>query len=258
MPGPRSCGTGSALSSLERVYANPTVDELRRRVAEAGGAPVDEAWSGQASTGRIHAVPEPLAAVLPRGGIAGGSVVGLRGDGTTSLLFALLSASPASWSALVAMPDLGLLAAAELGVDLNRVVVVPEPGPDLLQVISILVDGVDVVAAAVGPGVRPGPGRMRVLGGRLRQRGAVLLTMGGWPDADLVLTGSWENVTGLGDGFGRLRDRELAVEVSGRGIGRPRRTTLLFSSSREAVRVMAAEARSEEPALDRPVTAAVG
>lgn len=240
------------------MYANPTVDELRRRVAEAGGAPVTEAWSGQGSTGRIHAVPAPLAEVLPRGGIAGGSVVGLRGDGATSLLFALLSATPGAWSALVAMPDLGLLAAAELGVDLNRVVVVPEPGPDLLQVISILVDGVDVVAATVPPGVRPGLGRMRVLGGRLRQRGAMLVTLGGWPDADLVLTGAWQHVTGLGDGFGRLRDRELSVEVSGRGIGRPRRTSLLFSSSREAVRVVAAAARSVESVVDRPMTAAVG
>lgn len=260
-----SCGTGSPLSSLERVYGHAIVDELRRRVAEAGGAPVDSAWSRQSSTARgqavvdrVHAVPAPLAAALPRGGLAGGTVVGLRGDGATSLLFALLSATPGSWSALVALPDLGLLAAAELGVDLDRVVVVPEPGPELLQVISILVDGVDVVVAAVAPGVRPAPGRLRVLGGRLRQRGAVLLTMGAWPESDLVLTSSWRGFTGLGDGHGRLLDRELLVEVSGRGVGRPRQAVLSLRASRDAVRIVAGDPAGVRPGADRPAVAAVG
>lgn len=247
------------------MYGDAVVDELRRRVAEAGGAPVDSAWSRQASAGRVHAVdervhavPEPLAAALPRGGLAGGTVVGLRGEGATSLLFALLSATPGHWSALVALPDLGLLAAAELGVDLDRVVIVPEPGPELLQVISILVDGVDVVVAAVAPGVRPAPGRLRVLGGRLRQRGAVLLTLGAWPETDLVLTGSWQGWSGLGDGHGRLRDRDLLVEVSGRGLGRPRRALLSLRAAGDAVRVVAGDPVAVPGgAVNRPV-AAVG
>ena len=105
-------------------------------------------------------VAEPLAAVLPRGGLARGSVVSVLGQGATSLLFALLAGPPASWSALVGMPGLGLLAAAEFGVDLDRVVVIPEPGPDVLQVLSILVDGVDMIAVTLPPRVpgRPRPG----------------------------------------------------------------------------------------------------
>lgn len=252
------------------MYGHAMVDELRRRVAEAGGGPVDAAWSRPSSAEpvrsvaeRVHAVPEALAAALPRGGLVGGTVVGLRGDGATSLLFALLSATPTNWSALVALPDLSLLAAAELGVDLDRVVVVPAPGPELLQVISILVDGVDVVVAAVGPGVRPAPGRLRVLGGRLRQRGAVLVTVGAWPETDLVLTGSWGGFSGIGDGHGRLRDRELIVEVSGRGLGRPRRACLSFRASRDAVRVTSGESGGIEHTIgtaapSRSVVAAAG
>jgi len=52
------------------------------------------------------------------------------------------------------MPDLGLLAAYELGVDLERLALVPEPGPDWPQVVAALLDGIDVVVVAP-PAVTP-------------------------------------------------------------------------------------------------------
>ena len=187
-------------------------------------------------------VADALAAVLPRGGLARGSVVSVLGQGATSLLFTLLAGPREPWSALVGMPGLGLLAAAEFGVDLNRVVVIPEPGPDVLQVLSILVDGVDMIAVTLPPRAGPTPARQRVLTGRLRQRGTVLLVMGSWPGADLVLTASGAGWSGLGRGHGRLRARELEVEVGGRGAaaGRANRAALLLSSGRTATTVTAA------------------
>jgi hypothetical protein len=153
------------------------------------------------------------------------------------------------------MPGVGLLAAAEFGIDLDRVVVIPEPGPDVLQVLSILVDGVDMIAVALPTQVMPGPSRQRVLTGRLRQRGSVLLVMGPWPGADLVLTASWAGFSGLGRGHGRLRDRELAVEVGGRGAaaGRGARASLLLRAGRTAVEIVAAPgipARMTEPVAE--------
>ena len=184
-------------------------------------------------------VAPPLAAVLPRGGLARGSVVSVIGQGATSLLFTLLAGPEASWSALVGMPGIGLLAAAEFGIDLDRLVVIPEPGPDVLQVLSILVDGVDMIAVALPVKARPSPSRQRVLTGRLRQHGAVLLVMGPWPGADLVLTASWVSWTGLGRGHGRLRDRELVVEVGGRGAAAGRRASaaLLLRAGRTAIEI---------------------
>lgn len=187
----------------------------------------------------ILAVPPPLAAVLPRGGLPKGSVVSLAGGhGVTSLLFSLLAAPENVWSALVGLPEAGLLAAAEFGVDLNRLVLIPEPGPDVLQVLSVLTDGVELIAVAPPRDGFVAPARLRVLTGRLRQRGAILLVMGGWPGADLVLRtrlGSW---SGIGQGHGRLRDRELTVEVGGRGAaGRHRSVTMLLQSSRTHVQV---------------------
>lgn len=189
----------------------------------------------------VFPVPDPLAAVLPGGGLPRGGVVSVTGaHGSTSLLLSLLAASSGAWSAVVGMPGLGLLAAAEFGVDLDRTVLIPEPGPDLLQVLSVLVDGVDLIV------VRPprggvAPAQLRVLTGRLRQRGAVLLATGGWPGADLVLRTRITAWSGVGQGHGRLRDRELMVEVRGRGAaGRPRLATLELRSTRTAVQVVAA------------------
>lgn len=213
----------------------------------------------------VFEVAAPLAAVLPRGGLPRGGVVSLAGQGSTSLLLTLLASPSAPWSAVVGMPGLGLLAAAELGVDLDKVVVVPDPGPDVLQVLSVLVDGVDMVALAPTPGLRPNPGRLRVLNGRLRQRGSVLLVSGPWPGADLVLTSSVVAWSGLDHGHGRLRDRELTIQVRGRGAaGRIRETTMVLAGGRSGVEVMAGPAAGFGPAAgvpsgeDRPAVASAG
>ncbi len=211
MPGPRCCGAGWPRSNIEHVFESSAV----------------------------FPVAAPLAAALPRGGLTRGSVVSVLGQGATSLLFTLLAGSGTGhWAALVGMPGLGLRAAAELGVDLDRVVLIPDPGSDALQVVSILIDGVDLIAVALPPAVRPAPARQRVLGGRLRQRGAVLLVAGPWPGADLVLTARWTGWHGLDRGHGRLRDRELAVQIGGRRAAGPGAVVdLLLRAERDAVRI---------------------
>ena len=203
----------------------------------AGASGVDSVTSDE--SGVVLPVAPPLAAALPRGGLVRGSVVSVLGQGATSLLFTLLAGPEAPWSALVGMPGIGLLAAAEFGIDLDRLVVIPEPGPDVLQVLSILVDGVDMIAVALPVKARPTPSRQRVLTGRLRQHGAVLLVMGPWPGADLVLTAGRVGWTGLGQGHGRLRDRELVVEVGGRGAaaGRRESVALLLRAGRTAIEI---------------------
>ncbi len=224
-PAPRCCGAGWPPSSIERVF-----DDLA-----------------------VLPMAAPLAAALPRGGLTRGSVVSVLGQGATSLLFSLLAgpgAAAGHWAALVGMPGLGLRAAAELGVDLDRVVLIPDPGPDVLQVVSILIDGVDMVAVSLPSSARPSPSRQRVISGRLRQRGAVLLVTGSWPGADLVLTARWAGCRGLDRGHGRLRDRELVVQVGGRrAAGRGSVVELLLRADRAAVRI--------EPAVPVVVPAAV-
>src|SRR5436305_1103558 len=85
-------------------------------------------------------------------------------------------AGAGSWAAVVGMPDLGLLAAAELGVVLHRLVLVPRPGTELGAVVAALLDGVDLVVVATD-GIAllrsRGAGLARRLSARARHRGAV-------------------------------------------------------------------------------------
>ena len=214
---------------------NQVLGDLRQRLNSAAALDIS---LGSAGASGVLRVPEPLASALPRRGLVRGSVASLVGPGATSLLFTLMSGEPGAWSAIVGMPDIGLLAASEFGIDLDRVVLVPNPGPDVLQVISILIDGVDVLAVALPPGSRPTQSRLRVLTGRLRQRGAVVLSMSPWPGAELVLRSRWAGMAGVGRGHGRLRDRSLVVDVEGRGAaGRGRRASLVVRAGRTAVTV---------------------
>lgn len=241
----------SGCCSIELVFdqqRQEVLAELRRKIGAKGGAvttvtPVISGVSGVSGVLRpagraVLTVPGPLAEILPDGGLPRGGVVSLGGGaGATSLLFSLLAAPANTWSALVGMPDLGLLAASELGVDLDRVVLIPDPGPDALQVLSVLADGVDIIAAAPprgSAGWTVAPARLRVLTARLRQSGAVLLVAGAWPGADLVLDSRIERWTGLGRGHGRLKDRELIVEVGGRRAAGRRASAAMFLTSRRS------------------------
>jgi hypothetical protein len=157
----------------------------------------------------------PLARLLPDGGLRRGSTIAV--GGAMSLVLALLAAATrdGSWAAVTALPELGLAAAAELGVDLERLALVPHPGAELTGVLSALVDGFDLVV--LGPvGVQPQLARR--LAGRARNRGTVLLTVGPWPGADLELRVSGRRWHGLTpDGYGHLRSREVLATSRGRG-----------------------------------------
>ncbi|HEY2206451.1 MAG TPA: hypothetical protein VGH99_18460 [Pseudonocardia sp.] len=167
---------------------------------------------------RLVPVPAPLSAVLPGGGLRRGSTIAV--GSSTSLLFALLSEASAggTWCALVGFPEAGMVAAAEAGLALSRVALVPRPGADLVAVTAALLDGLDLVAVA---GVdRLGAGDRQRLAARARMRGAVLLPVGPWPGADLrveAVSARWRGVAGRG--AGRLSARRARVRVSGRGAG---------------------------------------
>jgi hypothetical protein len=181
-------------------------------------------------------VSAQLRPLLPDGVLRRGGTVAVAA-GATSLLFALVAeaSSAGSWCAVVGLPRLGLVAAAEAGVAVERFALVPHPGPDWTAVVAALIDGVDIVVVAT-----PGPVAAAVasrLGARARQRGAVLIPVGQWPGADLTLTVTGATWHGLGQGRGRLRTRELEVYVHGRGAAaRGRRATLCLPARELAER----------------------
>ncbi|HEY0639112.1 MAG TPA: hypothetical protein VGD67_15785 [Pseudonocardiaceae bacterium] len=182
---------------------------------------------GTTAEPRTVPVPGSLASLLPWGGLRRGSVVVVRGP--TSLLFTLLSAASAagSWVAVVGRPDLGVLAATEAGVVVERLVLVPRPGAELVTVAAALLDGVELVALAGTS--RLSASEMRRLTGRARQRGAVLLPLDDWPGADVRLEGGDMTWDGVGSGHGRLRSMRVTVRATGRGAAaRPRSAELML------------------------------
>lgn len=185
--------------------------------------------AGELTTAPARTLPVrgELAGLLPWGGLRRGSTVSVRGS--TSLLLALMASATAEgcWAAVVGLPGCGALAAAELGVAVHRLALVPRPGRDQSEVektVAALLDGFDLVALATPVT----PATSRKLSARARHRKAVLLPFAvSWPGADVELTATSGRWTGLEAGHGLLTARTVSVEATGRGAAaRPRRTSL--------------------------------
>ncbi len=170
----------------------------------------------------------PALAKLVPGGLRRGSTVSVVGS--TALVLALFAEATreGAWAAITGMPDVGVAAAAELGIELDRLALVPDPGVEVAAVLSALIDGFDLVV--LGPAVARGmqPQLARRLAGRVRNRGAVLLATGPWPGADLELRVSKRRWRGLtNDGLGHLEFRDVVATSRGRGAAaRPRNVAL--------------------------------
>ena len=152
--------------------------------------------------------------LLSGAGLRGGSAYSVRGS--TALVMALMAGPSAegAWCGVVGLPSFGAEAARGLGVDLERLVLVPDPGHDWLNVVAALVDALTVVV--VRPPGEVTPGEASRLAARLRTRGALLIAYGSWPGSEARLEVESNTWTGLGDGEGLLTARQATVVVTGR------------------------------------------
>jgi hypothetical protein len=167
---------------------------------------------------RLDAPPLPthpaLARLLPGGGLRPGAAYSIAPS--SALLFTLLSAptQAGSWCAAVGMPELGVEAGERLGVDLDRLVLIPDPGARWLAVTATIADVLPVVA--LRPPGRVTDGQVSRLAARLRDKGVVLLVQGAWPQVDATISLEAPRWSGLGSGHGYLDGREFTVTVSSR------------------------------------------
>lgn len=160
-------------------------------------------------------MPDSVASLLPGGVLPAGRVTAVAGSAT--LRIGLLAAATAAGArcAVVGWPELGVAAVAEQGGRLDCLALIPDAGPDPAAVVSVLLDGLDLVL--LGPGVPAvAPSRARVLAGRVRVAGAVLLVGQGWPGAELTLAGRPCRYGGLGAGAGRVSSVSTLVRCAGR------------------------------------------
>ena len=182
----------------------------------------------QGALGSAGAVPvlPALRGLLPRGGLARGSVVAVAEFGLLCLALAAAASADGAWCGIAGIPEAGVLAAAALGLDAGRTLLVPEPGPSWPQVVASLLDGCDLVLLRP-PAPAPGQVRRR-LEATLRRGRGVLLVAGDWPGAQLRLRVASQRWTGLGDGHGRLRACRAEVMADGRGEAAVARTSWLW------------------------------
>lgn len=191
--------------------ARPVLEQLRDRVTAMEGGPAR--------------LPVP---VLP----ALADLVQLRTGGSygvdsASLALALAAGASAAgeWVGFAGWPDFGAEAAAALGVDLARTVLVPDTGPHWLEVTAALVDVLRVVV--LRPPARVDARAAGVLDARLRKRSSVLVVWGDWPRCDARVSLEDARWSGPDRGHGRLRARRVRVAVR-RGSAPPVRADLAF------------------------------
>ena len=173
-------------------------------------------------------IPESLADLLP-GSLPRGSVAVVSGARSLSLRLVAAVTAEGGHAAIVGQPDVGLLAAVEMGADLSRLAVIPDPGADPVEVAAVLMDGLDLVVLGLG-GRSVAPSRARAVTARARQKGCTLLiTDGDWHGASTRLESrvSGYEMTGADSdaptpGYGRISRVRLATRSSGRGGGHAR------------------------------------
>ena len=162
-------------------------------------------------------VLHPVLSSLPRGQVVSVPDGPAAGGRSAILPWALAAQASAdgSWCAAVGLPEAGVLAAADLGVDPDRLAFVDAPGRRWADVVATLLGAVDLVVTR--PTHRPAPALLRRLTGLARQRGSVLVVVGDWEGAALRVRVAESSWAGVGAGHGRLFGRRARVEVSGRG-----------------------------------------
>lgn len=180
-----------------------TVEALRARLRG-----MQQATARQAAPVVEDPLPEGLDEVVRH--LRAGAVHSIESRG---LALACLGAvvPPGAWGAIVGMPDLGIEAARDLGVPVERVALVPHPGRSWLDVVASLAEAMPVVLAA-SPG-RVTPTDATRLTARLRQASSTLLVAGPWPGAATVVRSLRAEWRGLADGDGRIAAGDLVVEV---------------------------------------------
>jgi hypothetical protein len=176
--------------------------------------------------------------------------------GLLCLALAAGASAAGAWCAIAGLPEAGVLAAAGLGLDAGRILLVPDPGPAWPQVTASLLDGCEIVL--VRP---PGPATAQIrkrLEAVLRRGRGVLLVAGDWPGAQVRLRVGTRRWTGLGDGHGRLRACRAQVTADGRGQAATIRTRWLWLPAEDGTVTVADPAGlpagfpPELPAADTP------
>jgi len=221
-------GFGGRLPQAHEGQAQ-TVRELQSRIRSMQPTKLDE---------RSIPTHPAIANLLPGGALKQGAAYSV--EASVTLLMVLLAGPSAagSWCGVVGVPEFGIEAASRYGIDLERLVLIPNPGDQWLAVTAAVADVMSVVVTR--PPKRATDATVSRLSARLRQRGVTLIVLGPWPQTEAMLTLSDSAWTGIGNGHGFLESRRATVTVSTRLGGRPRSAELWLPDPMEQFRSVSA------------------
>jgi len=134
------------------------------------------ALTAVAASERTLPVHDSLVGLLPS--LQRGSTIACNGPAGVSLALALAAApsQQGAWVGVAGLPELGIRAAVDMGVAVERLVMVTGD-PSWVDVLAAMIDGFDVVVVGRRVGRLAG-GAVRRLQARAQSRGIVMLTVG--------------------------------------------------------------------------------
>jgi hypothetical protein len=200
----------------------------------------------------------PLRDLLPGGGLRRGSVVAVGRWGLLCLALSAAASAEGAWCAAIGLPWLGVAAAAGVGLDPGRLLLIAEPGPRWPQVVATLLDGCELVL--LQPPSPPAAQTRRRIEATARRHGSVLMVAGDWEGAHVRLSVASQQWLGAGLGHGRLAARRAQVIAYRRGVAVQQRSVWLWLPGPDGMVAVADEpeaAVGDRPGVVNPV-AAVG
>lgn len=178
-----------------------TVRSLQQRITEMQPLRLDD---------RALPTAPGVAQLLPGGALRKGSSYTVHGSRQLALALLAEASATGAWCGIIGAPAFGAEAAAALGIALDRCVLIPDPGTEALGLAGALSEVLTVVFLQTS--TAPRHGDVERISARLREYGSALVVAGDWPHPESALRVTGSRWSGLGQGEGLLRDRELSVE----------------------------------------------
>ncbi len=208
------------------------------------------AGTGALSDADVLPVLPALRDLLPHGALRRGSVVAASGWNLLCLALAAGPVASGAWCAAAGIPEFGVAAAADAGLDPARLLLIPDLGSNWPQAVISLLDGCDLVV--LRPPSRPPAQARRKLEATVRRHGSVLLVAGDWEGAQVRLRIAAHEWAGIGSGHGRLRGRRAQVIADGRGGWSRPQERWLWLPGPDGTVTATEQALGTEPALVSP------
>ena len=118
-------------------------DRLRRLLGPVEGGAAAPTLAHE----RLLPTVPAIASLLPDGGLRRGSTIAVSGSTSLALALAVGPSGAGSWCAVVGAPALGLVAAAEMGIALERFPLIASSGRAWTRTVAAALEAFDLVLA---------------------------------------------------------------------------------------------------------------